>query len=357
MGWAVFAYQVACTEEGCEEKSRACQAVVPSAEMVFAPEYLAVPTFPAGYVAHALGGIDGWAYSNALEAFEGSYTAGFRLFEVDLVLLADGSVLAAHDRHEHVYGLKRTFAELTRSDMAGVKWRKKYTPMFVEALLQELARKPDAWLILDTKIDHMAILREVVRVGQQSTPCALQRVIPHISGHKKALRDIQALYPFTHYMLALYRSGMNDEQVVDFLRGNPAIQAVMMWHDQRYSPAFFQALTDIDVAVYVHSLLSPARIAAFRQNGVGVYSDAPYPHPVVRLDSAMYVPGVTVTVLHDLTGPVRYAWEWAHGARGPWRASSTQTPSHPPRFPGLWLRCWVTDTTTGKRYIVGPIPG
>ena len=59
---------------------------------------------PFGFVAHAFGAIDGHAYSNNLEAFQRNYGRGFRVFEIDLVRLADGTALAAHPGLEANYG-------------------------------------------------------------------------------------------------------------------------------------------------------------------------------------------------------------------------------------------------------------
>jgi hypothetical protein len=61
------------------------------------PETLATQYDPYGFVAHAFGSIDGHTYSNSLEAFQRNYGRGFRVFEVDHLVLADGTVLLAHD--------------------------------------------------------------------------------------------------------------------------------------------------------------------------------------------------------------------------------------------------------------------
>jgi hypothetical protein len=45
---------------------------------------------PYGFVAHAFGAVDGHTYTNSLEAFQRNYARGFRVFEVDHVLLATG---------------------------------------------------------------------------------------------------------------------------------------------------------------------------------------------------------------------------------------------------------------------------
>lgn len=49
-------------------------------------------------ISHAMGEIDGYYYTNSLEAFENSYyNRGSRVFEVDLSLTKEGVLVARHD--------------------------------------------------------------------------------------------------------------------------------------------------------------------------------------------------------------------------------------------------------------------
>jgi hypothetical protein len=63
------------------------------------PDYLVMKPKPRPYryIAHAGGGIDGHFYTDSLEALNASYTKGFRMFELDLVITRDGKIVAAHD--------------------------------------------------------------------------------------------------------------------------------------------------------------------------------------------------------------------------------------------------------------------
>ena len=129
---------------------------------------------PYGYVAHALGSIDGQIYTNSKEAFERNYAAGFRLFEVDLVQLKDGTVLAAHDRFEKRYGLRRSFAETTKNELAGKRYLDKYTLMTGRELLSQLNDKKNAYLIADTKNGrHFEIVERLVEIAKAEFPCVL----------------------------------------------------------------------------------------------------------------------------------------------------------------------------------------
>ncbi len=49
------------------------------------------------FIAHAGGEIDGYKYTNTLEAVNTNYKKGFRLFELDIIKTADNIYVAAHD--------------------------------------------------------------------------------------------------------------------------------------------------------------------------------------------------------------------------------------------------------------------
>ena len=107
---------------------------------------------PYGFAAHAFGAIDGRLYTNSLEAFQRNYGRGFRVFEVDLVRLADGTALLAHDGLEANYGLNKPFTEATWADLAGHKYLGRYTILRVQELARLLRQHPDMYVILDLQV-------------------------------------------------------------------------------------------------------------------------------------------------------------------------------------------------------------
>jgi glycerophosphoryl diester phosphodiesterase len=240
------------------------------------------------YVAHALGSTsDGTTMTNSREAFEVSYAKGFRIFEVDLLRLSDGTVIAAHNESEMDYGLTGDFKDLTADDIEGAKWDGRYPIMTSQDLVKLLQEYKDSYLILDTKWDHVEIIATII---QQANPSVLNRMIPHITAQWD-YDEIRDLYPFPWYMLALYRTqGSNkfdDDDVLKFVRENE-IPAVMMWwqerdpnlslkenakQSRRFTLAFVQALREAGALPYVHSLSSADEIEKYRQLGVGVYSN------------------------------------------------------------------------------------
>ena len=269
-----------------------------------------------GHIAHALGSIDSKNYTNSREAFELSYSKGFKIFEVDLVLLKDGTVFCAHDNHENKFGLNKPFRQTTIDELSGKLYLAKYTPMTGSQLLSLLDKYEDVYIILDTKYNHIDIVDAIVEEAEKNYPSVLDRVIPHISGLQNYpgikrvlpsrlgeilyniadqlergvpgildkltlgilsndLNKIERIYPFNSYILALYRNSFSDAEVLEFVRSNN-IKAVMMTNG-RYSSEFKSALNEAGAVVYVHTINDLQKINQFKEQGVGVYTDSCHP--------------------------------------------------------------------------------
>jgi glycerophosphoryl diester phosphodiesterase len=269
------------------------------------PEALAAGYDPYGFVAHAMGSVNGLLYSNSLEAFQRNLGRGFRVFECDNVLLADGTVLVAHDGLEANYGLDKPFQEATWPELAGRRYKGQYTILRSQEVLQLLADHPGVHLVPDPKYARPEIYRAYVRqAAAMGRLDLLERVMPHVADQAE-LDALRAFYPLRNYVLALYHSQahnrMDDAEVVDFVRRNRVPAVMMWWRDRdpalslaangrqgrRYRPELADALRAAGAVVYVHSLAGPADIQRFWDLGVGVYSDEPFPplgagSPVLR---------------------------------------------------------------------------
>ena len=247
----------------------------PETIRIFTRENLRVRYRPYGLVAHAFGSVNGLYYTNCREAFEESYRKGFRVFEVDLVLLADGTVYCAHNDMEGRYRIPRSFRRCRWEEVERKKLYGKYTPLLGEGLVELARNYDDAFFILDTKYSHLQIVKALVTTARGKDSTVLNRFIPHIAGPEDHLR-LQELFPFPNYMLALYRSRLSNRGAVEFIK-NSGVRGVMMWWNKRYRSAFQKQLEDAGAAVYVHSLNDAGQIDRFRRKGVGVYSDGFYP--------------------------------------------------------------------------------
>jgi FG-GAP-like repeat len=264
------------------------------------PATIAEQYDPYGFVAHAFGSVDGHTYTNSLEAFRRNYARGFRVFEVDHVLLADGTALAAHDHSEGSYGLTKSFRESTWADVvrAGRKFLGTYTVLRSQDVLQLMIDHPDIYIIGDFKYSRTDLLRAYVRQAiALGRPQLIERLFPHVASQEELFAD-RAYYPLRNYVMALYMTqtkGPNgqyeDWKTIDFVKRNRTPAVMMWWRDRdpslsliengrqgrRYSKAFTDSLEAAGAVPYVHSLRDPVQVQRFWDLGIPVYSDEPFP--------------------------------------------------------------------------------
>jgi glycerophosphoryl diester phosphodiesterase len=256
------------------------------------PQALTSGYNPYGFVAHALGAIDGHIYSNSLEAFQRNYSRGFRVFECDLVRLADGTALLAHDGLEANYGLNKPFDQATWADLAGHKYLGQYTILRSQDLAGLLRAHPDIYVILDSKYARLDIYKNMLRQAPERS--LRERIFPHVEDRAE-LSEFRTAYPLQNYVLALYHTQIqnryDDPIAGDFTSRYRAPAVMMFWRDRdlsislaanaqqgrRYRPSFASALKGVGANVYVHSLGDSAQIQRFWDQGIGVYSDDPFP--------------------------------------------------------------------------------
>jgi glycerophosphoryl diester phosphodiesterase len=102
------------------------------------------------FIAHAGGGIEGYIYTNSLEALNLSYKKGFRLFELDIIKTSDGTFVAAHDwkswsRYTGYSGNLPPSKDVFLSH----KIHGKFTPIDIDAINSWFTNHPSAVLVTD----------------------------------------------------------------------------------------------------------------------------------------------------------------------------------------------------------------
>lgn len=108
------------------------------------------------YVAHALGGIDGFAYTNSKEALENSYNNGFKIFEVDIQLTSDNKLVCVHGWKQNDYE-ERLGLEYNKENpvmdydtFMSLKIQGKYSPLSFKELVEFIKQHPDMYVMIDT---------------------------------------------------------------------------------------------------------------------------------------------------------------------------------------------------------------
>ena len=233
------------------------------------------PLAEHAFVAHAGGSPHGLLqtvpYSNSRDAFEMSYANGFRVYEFDLLVLADGEIIVAHDYHEEHFGLiEGTFPELTRPELEGRLYDDQFEVMFAEDLIQLMVDHPDIWVILDTKWDHEYVAQQLVAMSPG--PEVTDRLVPHLGSHEQT-QALQAIYPFPEQMIAVYRWRAEEDAEILERQQQYGVDNVMMWWNWRWSEETQVALEAAGMNVWVHTPHEPELIESFLDRGVGVYTD------------------------------------------------------------------------------------
>jgi glycerophosphoryl diester phosphodiesterase len=244
----------------------------------------AAETFGPRLIAHAMGGIEGRALTNSADAFEHNYARGFRWFEVDLSLTADGGVAAVHDWEHYYRGtLGRSEKEAHRARPVPLAAFRaalidgRYRSLDAEGVVRLLEEHPDARIVLDPKVSNPDAWKETVRqlaaeADASPQPGIAERIVPQIHG-PRTYRLTESIRLFPAYILTLYGSRMTNGQAVAFVRRTTKIRAVAM-PLYRASPSFVSELKRAGIRVYVHTVNDRMQYERLKNIGVdGVYTD------------------------------------------------------------------------------------
>lgn len=234
-------------------------------------------------VAHAMGGINDYTYTNAKEAFIANYERGTRLFEVDLLLTTDDQLVA---RHEWTGNMSKLLGQLEvlPANKQGVVLDYEafmdspilniYSPIDVEKLLDLMQNYPDAYIVTDTKEMEPELIQKqftlLTEAARKRDPALLDRIVPQIY-NQSMLDDISKVYSFSEVLYTLYQSKDNDEQVIDFVE-RTGVDITMPV--SRATKSFVKKLKKAGARVYVHTVNEEDEIRELSRMGVdGFYTD------------------------------------------------------------------------------------
>lgn len=112
-------------------------------------------------IAHAGGCIDGFQYTNSIEATLNSINNGFNAFELDLLLSSDSIIVAAHDWNSFRHKTNHSFMNdtLSFSEFSSLKLHNKYTPMTPQLIDSIMTLYPNITLVTD-KISTPSVINQ-----------------------------------------------------------------------------------------------------------------------------------------------------------------------------------------------------
>ncbi|KWX75802.1 phosphatidylinositol-specific phospholipase C/glycerophosphodiester phosphodiesterase family protein [Paenibacillus jilunlii] len=234
-------------------------------------------------VAHAMGGVNGHAYTNTLEAFVANYEQGTRVFEADLMLTSDDQLVARHEWSKNMsrllgqqtvlpaakQGTVLEYAQFMDSPILDI-----YSPLDIEKILDLLQAYPDAYIVTDTKEIKPELVTQqftlLTEAAERRDPALLERVVPQIYS-QDMLDVINKVHVFPEVLYTLYQSQDSDEQVIDFAKER-GVDITMP--SERATKSFVQKLKKAGVRVYVNTVNDEAEIVKLSRLGVdGFYTD------------------------------------------------------------------------------------
>ena len=211
-----------------------------------------------GYpVAHAMGGIDGYTYTNSLEAFEFNYGLGQRVFEVDMQLTADNRLVCSHDWE---YSSVWCDNIPTEEEFLSTAVYGQYTALSIEDLLKLMQQYSDIYIVTDTKYSDPGTVTEQFKLitaaaADHAAEPVLDRIVVQIY-NDDMLEAVRAVYGFPYIIYTLYQvwdgSPESFGHYLEFCDDN-GISHITMW-DYCASPEILTMAGNYGIHILVHTV-------------------------------------------------------------------------------------------------------
>lgn len=231
-------------------------------------------------VMHALGSIDGNAYTNSKEALENSYLEGNKVFECDMVLTADQELVACHDWNT---GMQKGFSEEnipTKEEFMKVKIYDQYSPMSIDEIIEFMAEDSDVYIITDTKYAEAEYYEQqfkkiVDSAIEHNCENVLDRFVIQIY-HPYMYEDIQKIYHFNNYIYTLYQEGYRGDQQKLEEYAKFCVQNdidVITMYEEYYSDELLEICNRYGLQLFVHTVNDEEKQKEFLEKNIGIYTD------------------------------------------------------------------------------------
>lgn len=240
-------------------------------------------------IAHGFGKWNDIYSPNNHEAFEESYREGYRTFEVDIVISADGIPLCAHDRQEERYGLEGRFSDHTVEDFLSTKLEGVGTTIAGPQLLELLEEYPDIQVVLDVKVPNQVKVIEwfLSRLPEWQWP----RLLSNIRSEDQAI-ELSKRYPSYHgsfLKVGPWKEDLilTDVEVRDIVIRNK-MAGVFTWIDEldydldymannvahkRWTPTLERYMVEANKAMIWHTSDDPVLVGIRRDAGGAVITN------------------------------------------------------------------------------------
>ena len=251
-------------------------------------------TEKGSYICHALGAIDGFAYTNSKEAFLYNYEKGYRVFEIDTEFTSDGELVLTHGWKNKdlrkIYGIDREKSEnkkpISLEEFKNAKVYGRYTTLSLEDFVRIAADYSDIYIVLDGKYGEdepdkvRTEYQKIYDCFKSYAPHLLDRIIPQIYD-EGMLEMINGVYDWKSIIYTWYKFDGDDSfdpiKEMDFAVDN-GIKVITMDEDRfrklEHEGLVKNGLQKKKLMTYVHTINDAALRDSLKERGVyGFYTD------------------------------------------------------------------------------------
>ncbi|WP_300282591.1 cell wall-binding repeat-containing protein [Peptacetobacter sp.] len=230
------------------------------------------------YIAHALGGVGGKAYTNSPQAIEHNYNKGFRVFEIDLTFSKDGELIAWHPSSKErlrEMGIPEKYAseKPTVSEFKKLKYYGKYNTMTFKEAISYMRKYKDMYLVTDFKDsldkDVQKLYRKIVEESGQDV---IDRIIPQ-AYTDYTYHDIMKTNQFKSMIFTTYKLKRIDENEITNFCALNGIKVLVI--DYRfYTPSLVERCKTKGIKLYMNTYNDQNVVNSYTKKGVsGFYTD------------------------------------------------------------------------------------
>lgn len=208
-------------------------------------------------IAHAGGALNGKAYTNSQEAIEASYAVGYRMFEVDLNLTTDDTIVLLHDWNDTYYSLTGQRGARDKESFMLDGKNNGYTFLTINDLCHWATKHNAIQIILDTKIDTIGTLAKISKDDE----CPKNQLIPFIYN----LDQYQVIKRLGFSNLILLSKGMDNDSLLQLGQikdGNFSLAA-----SQTTDTDTIRRLAALNLRIYIWTVDSVQTEKEFRDAG------------------------------------------------------------------------------------------
>lgn len=219
-----------------------------------------------------MGDIDGLRITNSLEALRCNYKRGFRWFDVDVSITADGELVCIRKGNERRAGLPQRVADLPVAEVEGKLYAQRFPITRLSTLLQETDRLGDVVLVLDTG-GWSARVEQALSRTLGYGPKHATRIVLQVS----AEMDVKSITTLSQEIgasvVVKLRGLKEDDAKVEALVKKASPLAVVA-SNERFTPWLAQRLHALQTPLLVSAVNEHADVARLTLAGAdGFYTD------------------------------------------------------------------------------------